>query len=241
MLQESGRGWNLRLFTNLILLLLYLFCFPEYSTAEQSYKIIRIFDGDSIEVEKIGKVRLIGVDTPELLHPLKPVQFYAKKASEYTKNIAKGKRVKLEYDQEKIDKYGRILAYVYFENGEMLNAEIIKNGYGFAYTKYPFKYMEEFRKYEREAREQRRGLWGNEGMDEYYWLLAQEREPFKIYEMENNWWGIKYKSFVKIRLSNSELLDELNNLRLWIHEYNEKDLREVLLNNGWEEEKSNEK
>jgi len=57
------------------------------------------------------------------------------------------------------DKYRRTLAYVFLEDGTFLNAEIIKQGYGFAYTRFPFKYMDEFRRYQREAREQRRGLW----------------------------------------------------------------------------------
>ena len=51
------------------------------------------------------------------------------------------------------------LAYVFLEDGTFLNAEIIKLGYGHAYTRFPFKYLDEFRSYEREAREQRRGLW----------------------------------------------------------------------------------
>lgn len=204
----------------------------------QEWRIcFRVIDGDTIILDGDEKVRLIGVDTPELTHPRKPVQFFAKKASEYTEDIASGKKVRLEYKQERTDKYGRTLAYVYFEDGRMLNAEIIKNGYGFAYTKYPFMYMEEFRSYEREARERGMGLWSNEGMDEYYWLLAQEREPFLIYEMENNWWAIKYKSFVKVRLTSEELQDELENIRSWVNEFNEKDLKEVLLKNGWKEEK----
>lgn len=204
----------------------------------QFYKVIRVMDGDTVEVEQIGMIRLIGVDTPELAHPIKPVQFFAKKASKYTKRVALGKRVRLEYDQEKIDKYGRTLAYIYFEDERMLNAEIIKNGYGFVYTKYPFKYMEEFRKYEIEAREKGLGLWGNEGMDEYHWLLVQEKEPFIIYEMGNNWWVIKYKSYVKLRLTSEELKNELDSLRVWVHEFSEKDLRECLLKNGWKEEKN---
>ena len=73
--------------------------------------------------------------------------------------MAEGKEVRLEYDQTRRDRYNRILAYVYLTDGTFLNAEIIKQGYGFAYTKYPFKYMEEFRRYEREARENKRGFW----------------------------------------------------------------------------------
>jgi len=56
-------------------------------------------------------------------------------------------------------RYRRLLAYVYLMDGTFLNAEIIKQGYGFAYTRYPFKYLDEFRRYEKEARENRRGLW----------------------------------------------------------------------------------
>jgi micrococcal nuclease len=200
-----------------------------------------VIDGDTIVVGESETIRLIGVDTPEIYHPLKPVQYFADAASVYVKGIVLGKKVRLEYDQEKTDKYGRTLAYVYLENGEMLNAEIIKNGYGFAYTKYPFKYMEEFRNYEREARERGLGLWGNQGIEEYRWLLAQKREPFIVYEMANNWWAIRYKSFVKVRITIDDLKTELERLRLWINELNKRDLREQLLQNGWIEESGNEK
>jgi micrococcal nuclease len=73
--------------------------------------------------------------------------------------MGEGKEVRLEYDWQKRDKYGRLLAYVYLMDGTFLNAEIIKQGYGFAYTHFPFKYLEEFRRFEREARENGRGLW----------------------------------------------------------------------------------
>jgi len=74
------------------------------------------------------------------------------------------KRAILEFDQANAhighkDKYRLTLAYVFLEDGTFLNAEIIKQGYGFAYTRFPFKYMDEFRGYQREAREQGRGLW----------------------------------------------------------------------------------
>ncbi len=104
----------------------------------------------------------VGVDTPETKHPRKPVEYYGREASAFTKKMVQGKRVRLEFDQANAhighkDRYRRTLAFVYLENGTFLNAEIIKQGYGFAYTR--FKYMEEFRRYEREARKQDRGLW----------------------------------------------------------------------------------
>ncbi len=79
--------------------------------------------------------------------------------------MVQGKRVRLEFDQANAhighkDRLSRTLAYIFLEDGTFLNAEIIKQGYGFTYTRFPFKYQDEFKRYEREAREQRRGLWG---------------------------------------------------------------------------------
>ena len=120
----------------------------------------RVVDGDTIIVEGVGRVRLIGVDTPETVHPNRPVEFFGKEASAFAKRLLEGKRVRLEYDQERQDRYGRTLAYVYLADGTFVNAEIIRRGYGHAYTRFPFRHMEAFRQFEREARDNRRGLWG---------------------------------------------------------------------------------
>ena len=127
------------------------------------YRCIRTVDGDTIIVRVEGRnviVRLIGVDTPETVHPQKPVQFFGREASAFTRRMVGGKKVRLEFDQQRRDKYMRRLAYVYLEDGTFLNAEIIKQGYGYVYTRFPFRYMDEFRAYEREARKAGRGLWG---------------------------------------------------------------------------------
>lgn len=121
--------------------------------------VTRVIDGDTIIVDGNERVRLIGVDTPETVDPRKPVQYFGREASTFTRRMVLSKRVRLEYDKTRIDLYGRTLAYVYLEDGTFLNAEIIKQGYGFAYTRFPFRYIEEFRGYEREAREVKRGLW----------------------------------------------------------------------------------
>ena len=74
-----------------------------------------------------------------------------------------GKRVRLEFDAApRKDRYGRTLSYVFLEDGTLLNAEIIKQGYGFTYTRFPFARMEEFRRLERATREHRRGMWGSQ-------------------------------------------------------------------------------
>lgn len=132
------------------------------------FDVIRIIDGDTIVLsisEKNTKVRLIGVDTPETVHPQKQVEAYGCEASEFTKNLLKGEQVTLEYESgpSKLDKYGRLLAYVYrYPDGLFVNLEIVRQGYGHAYTKYPFQHMESFCSYEKNAREVGKGLWAPE-------------------------------------------------------------------------------
>jgi len=131
----------------------------------ESYFVKRAIDGDTLLLANGERIRLIGVDTPETKHPSKPVQYFGKEASEFTRREVEGREIRLEYDVERVDKYGRTLAYVYRIPDEFfVNAELIKQGYGHAYTRFPFKYMEEFRQYEADARKHARGLWDeNEG------------------------------------------------------------------------------
>jgi micrococcal nuclease len=122
--------------------------------------VTRVIDGDTMVVEGTG--RLMGADTPETVDPRQPVQYFGKEASDFTRQLATEKRVRLEFDQDqdRTDRYGRTLAYVYLQPEDLLlNAEIIRQGYGFAYTQFPFRMMAEFRALEREAREAGRGLW----------------------------------------------------------------------------------
>ena len=127
----------------------------------------RVVDGDTIVVDIAGreeKVRLIGVDTPETVDPRRPVEYFGKEASAFTKRLVRGKSVILKDDPEchNRDRYNRLPRYVYLKDGTLVNAEIIKQGYGFAYVKYPFSLMEEFRKLEKAARKKGRGMWGSD-------------------------------------------------------------------------------
>ena len=122
-------------------------------------EVVRVVDGDTLLLDGNERVRLIGVNTPESVDPRRAVESFGKEASAFTRRLAEGRRVRLQFDHERRDRYGRILAYVYLEDGMFLNAEIIRQGFGFAYTRFPFQYMEEFRAYEREARDKRRGMW----------------------------------------------------------------------------------
>jgi micrococcal nuclease len=118
-----------------------------------------VIDGDTIELAGNERVRLIGVDTPESVDPRRPVEYFGKEAAAFTRRMVEGKPVRLEYDEESRDRFGRTLAYVYLADGTFVNAEIIRQGYGFAYTRFPYRYQQEFVALERGARNERRGLW----------------------------------------------------------------------------------
>lgn len=129
------------------------------------YHVTEFADGDTISVDMNGtteKIRFIGVDTPETHDPRKAVQCYGQAAAQFTKNFVGQQPVRLEADpiNTNRDRYNRLLRYVYLPNGSLVNAEIIKQGYGFAYTSFPFTKVDEFRGYQLEAQNQKRGLWG---------------------------------------------------------------------------------
>jgi len=128
--------------------------------------VLRVVDGDTVVLALDGRpvrVRLIGVDTPETVHPCKPVERFGREAAAFLHALIEGRDVRVTYEDgpSRLDRYGRTLAYLHLEPGGLfVNREIIAKGYGHAYTKYPFKYMDDFRAAERAAREARLGLWG---------------------------------------------------------------------------------
>jgi micrococcal nuclease len=130
------------------------------------YSVKQFIDGDTIEVDMNGtkeKVRLIGVDTPETHDPRKQVQCFGVAAAAFTKQQIGSNPVRLEQDPTNTnrDRYNRLLRYVYTPDGRLINAEIIKQGYGFAYVSFPFTRLEEFKGYQKQAQSQNLGLWGS--------------------------------------------------------------------------------
>jgi micrococcal nuclease len=132
------------------------------------YNITKVTDGDTIHVQ-IGDtdetVRLLGINTPETVDPRRPVQCFGKEASNRMKELANGQIVRLEYDdsQSTRDTYGRLLAYVYLEDGQMLNRKMVAEGYAYEYTYMtPYKYRTEFRELQNFARTSGRGLWAKD-------------------------------------------------------------------------------
>ncbi len=130
-----------------------------------------IHDGDTIEVTSVGKVRLIGIDTPERENSgrdwyLKKQGVSAEKlreiyraAKEYNLKHVKGKQVALSLDNPPRDKYGRLLAYVHLPDGRILNQLLLQKGLAVVYRKFSFQMKEEFLAAEEHARANKVGLW----------------------------------------------------------------------------------
>lgn len=130
-------------------------------------KVTKVVDGDTIRVVIDGKeesVRLIGIDSPETVDPRKSVQCFGKEASAKAKELVEGKNVILESDstQDDIDKYDRLLRYVYLEDGTFVNQKMIEEGYAFEYTyDVPYKYQTEFKEAQKQAESNKLGLWAD--------------------------------------------------------------------------------
>lgn len=129
------------------------------------FPVTKVSDGDTIWVDNKGervKIRMIGIDTPELHDPRKPVECFAQEASDRAEAVLANQAVYLESDpsQDSVDRYGRALAYVWTSAGRLFNLDMIADGYAFEYTyELPYRYRAQFRAAQADARANERGLW----------------------------------------------------------------------------------
>jgi len=158
------------LFTILIALLLPCLCIYGNSQAfgeQRHVRVSRVHDGDTISIvlnSRKEKVRLIGIDAPEIKQ--RP---WGRKARKHLEKMlmASNRKVILEFDVERRDKYGRLLCYIFTPDRKMLNIQMVKDGYAVLLTIPPnIKYVDELRMAENEARQHRRGIWNSKGLKE---------------------------------------------------------------------------
>lgn len=125
----------------------------------ESAKVVRVVDGDTIEIEGGQTVRYIGIDTPETVHPQKTVECFGREASNKNKELVEGKFVQLEKDVSEVDKYGRLLRYIYVD-GVFVNELLVREGFAHA-SSYPpdVKYQDLLNSAQSEAQSQNVGLW----------------------------------------------------------------------------------
>ena len=126
-------------------------------------RVARVVDGDTVHVDLEGDdvtIRLIGIDTPESVQPGSPVECYARRASDYTRERLDGATVDLEFDLERTDRFGRTLAYVWIGD-ELFNGTLVERGFATVTTFPPnVKHVDEFTEAQHEARGAGLGVWG---------------------------------------------------------------------------------
>lgn len=170
MLNKKFLFWLFMTVSFCVLVLLVLFI-PKivkgnYIDESEYYLVKRVIDGDTFEIRnglRAMNIRMLGIDTPETVDPRKREQCFGKEASRETRNIIEGKKVQLKLDpsRESKDKYGRILAYVFLENGLFINLNLLKNGFAKEYTfGKPYSKQALFIATQNEAKQNNIGLWG---------------------------------------------------------------------------------
>jgi len=233
---SQARNQKIILPLSFLLCLLIMIFAPGPARPAEYCTVVKIIDGDTLEADcehRLEKIRLIGVDTPEKYHPEKSAQFFSEEAADFTRKMADGKRIRIDSDAEKEDRYGRRLSYVYLPDGTFLNAELVRQGYGFVFRRFPFRFLDEFNQLETEARENRRGLWQENGLAEFRWLQKNEADSFQVFPAAGNLWMVRYRKFLKTHLDQNGLAAELRELRLKAPELSPRDLESHLLSRGW--------
>jgi micrococcal nuclease len=140
--------------------------------ADDTYLVVKVLDGDTVELAGGEKLRYIGIDTPEKSDP-----FY-QEAKDFNRKLVEGKRLKIEFDVQKKDKYGRLLGYVYVSD-TFVNAELLRAGLAVLYTYPPnVKYVDYFIELQKEARQHKKGLWSQIKDREEFYLAVKGSKRF---------------------------------------------------------------
>ena len=148
--------------------------------------VVRVIDGDTLHVgipddrSEVTKVRLLGIDTPEMGDAGKEPMYFAREATDFARRTALDRTVTLYLDEKAgtRDKYGRLLAYVGLPDGKFLNEELLSGGYAYADLRFRHSYYYKYRQLEASARSLKQGLWANVTPEQFPpWLQERRARP----------------------------------------------------------------
>ncbi len=146
---------------------IYLFVFlllPGLATGDDRVRFV--YDGDTVLLESGERVRYVGIDTPEMGDDDRPPEYLAEAARAFNERATRGKRLRLEFDRERRDRHGRLLAYVLLPDGRMLNRELVQRGLARVLATRPnLKHLGMLIEAQRRAMARRKGIWGREATD----------------------------------------------------------------------------
>jgi micrococcal nuclease len=153
------------------------------TAAKQKWICVKwVIDGDTIVLDDGRHVRYIGINAPEIAHEDQEAEPFGYAAKKYNQYLVGSKKVRLEFDKEKHDRYGRLLAYVFLVNGTFVNKTMIKKGFACVLPRKPnVKYEGILLQSQREAMSAKRGIWGNwkEKKGEYFGSKKSRRFHLK--------------------------------------------------------------
>jgi micrococcal nuclease len=133
--------------------------FPAYDAPVQ-VRVHSVSDGDTVVLEDGKRVRYLGIDAPEVAHEGKPGDPLGDGAARYNRSLVSGRWVRLEFEGEREDDYGRLLAYVFLEDGTLVNSELVRQGLAYLCSKQrPLRYRDRLLDAQRRAMAEQRGLW----------------------------------------------------------------------------------
>jgi micrococcal nuclease len=140
-----------------------LFCIATEQSSAQTWHAVKwINDGDTIVLANEQRVRYIGIDTPEIDHENQGAEPFGDAARSFNERLIAFKRIRLEFDEERHDSYGRLLAYIFLEDGTFINAQLLQNGLAYCLFRTPnLKYNSFLLKSQQEAMKARVGIWQN--------------------------------------------------------------------------------
>jgi micrococcal nuclease len=153
---------NTPVYIRLAMSIMFFLLTAGYSSAQTWYTVKWVNDGDTIVLTNGWRVRYIGIDAPEIAHENQKAEPYGDKAKSFNKKLILSQKIGLEFDEERHDRYGRLLAYVFPADGFLLNSRMLENGLAFYLYRRPnVKYDKQLLKAQLEAMKAQKGMWHN--------------------------------------------------------------------------------
>lgn len=143
-----------------LVILLSVRLFSETAFVQEWIEVKRVNDGDTIVLQDGRHVRYIGINAPEIAHRDHKAEAFGYAAKKYNQSLLRSKKIRMEFDKEKYDRYGRLLAYIFLLDGTFINKKMIEKGYAYALFRHPnVKYDRMLLQAQRDAMSAKHGLW----------------------------------------------------------------------------------
>lgn len=200
-----------------------------------SARVSSVIDGDTIVVQTSGetrRVRLIGIDSPELARDGRPGEFMAEQAKTFLRETLEGTRVSLKFDFEREDRYGRWLCYVFNDTGEMVNEIMLRRGLALVILHFPFREKKNFIELQHEAARKGRGLFKGNSLEAVRYN-SKNYKPVKIFRGPSRTYTVQHRDMAKTWVREEEISSEVARIMRYGRSYPPPLFEEALKTDGY--------